>query len=333
QRAALLRERKESAGKITQPIVVGFFQGEVEKGETRRRAHGGDVGKIHGKRAPADVGGSEAFGKMAAPDDGVGDHDEVMILAWPQHRAVIADAHQQGRVALLAAEVLPDDLELSRHDESAASRRRLQRAQLAGGTIKNGIHVAMSVRRAEALGECHAFVDDHAIRNVDALLALGAADAKNGKLHRAHLFGRAIEMRSKQLLQFFGPPHVVPQQLVEVFRIDAAELRVLVVLQPERLPVVAADEVLIDRLHREAARVAAFAVRVALVVFFAHGRARIRLTISMAVSAASAPLLPALVPARSSACSMVSGVSTPKATGTPVCMAALPQALAHSPAT
>src|SRR5919106_6534983 len=42
---------------------------------------------------------------------------------------------------------------------------------------------------------------------------------------------------------------------------------------------------------------------------------RINDTISIATIAASAPLLPALVPARSIACSIVSTVSTPKATG------------------
>ena len=46
--------------------------------------------------------------------------------------------------------------------------------------------------------------------------------------------------------------------------------------------------------------------------------ARRRLIISMALWAQSAPLLPALVPARSMACSMVSVVRTPKSTGTPV---------------
>lgn len=43
-----------------------------------------------------------------------------------------------------------------------------------------------------------------------------------------------------------------------------------------------------------------------------------RLAVSTTASTASAPLLPALVPARSMACSRVSVVSTPKATGTPV---------------
>ena len=49
-----------------------------------------------------------------------------------------------------------------------------------------------------------------------------------------------------------------------------------------------------------------------------HSSTRIRFTISMAASAQSAPLLPALVPARSIACSMVSVVSTPNSTGTPL---------------
>ena len=59
----------------------------------------------------------------------------------------------------------------------------------------------------------------------------------------------------------------------------------------------------------------------------------------MAPRAASAPLLPALVPARSTACSIVSHVNTPKMQGTPVFIAAvngsdecLPALLRHKPA-
>jgi len=55
-------------------------------------------------------------------------------------------------------------------------------------------------------------------------------------------------------------------------------------------------------------------------------------TISMATMAASAPLLPALVPARSIACSMVSTVRTPKAQGTPVSSWTLFRPPADSPA-
>jgi len=55
--------------------------------------------------------------------------------------------------------------------------------------------------------------------------------------------------------------------------------------------------------------------------------------ISSATAAASAPLLPALVPARSTACSMVSVVSTPNTTGTPVSVATLWMPLAHGPDT
>ncbi len=50
----------------------------------------------------------------------------------------------------------------------------------------------------------------------------------------------------------------------------------------------------------------------------ASSNLRRRLTISMAAAAASNPLLPALMPARLSACSSVSQVSTPKLWGMPV---------------
>ena len=45
---------------------------------------------------------------------------------------------------------------------------------------------------------------------------------------------------------------------------------------------------------------------------------RKRFAISIAATAASAPLLPAFVPARSIACSMFSVVTTPKIVGTPL---------------
>ena len=60
---------------------------------------------------------------------------------------------------------------------------------------------------------------------------------------------------------------------------------------------------------------------------------RIRLASSTATRAASAPLLPSLPPARSTACSSVSVVSTPNATGTPVSLATRARPAAHSPAT
>ena len=55
--------------------------------------------------------------------------------------------------------------------------------------------------------------------------------------------------------------------------------------------------------------------------------------ISIAVIAASKPLLPAFVPARSTACSTVFVVRTPKAIGTPVSAAMLAKPLAALPAT
>ena len=63
----------------------------------------------------------------------------------------------------------------------------------------------------------------------------------------------------------------------------------------------------------------------------AHGfSARMRFTISIALWAHSAPLLPALVPARSIACSIVSVVRTPNITGTSLFSAALATPFATS---
>jgi len=58
-----------------------------------------------------------------------------------------------------------------------------------------------------------------------------------------------------------------------------------------------------------------------------------KLTISSADIAASSPLFPALVPARSMACSMLSVVKTPNEIGIPFCIDICPKPLAHSPAT
>src|SRR5690606_22322439 len=55
--------------------------------------------------------------------------------------------------------------------------------------------------------------------------------------------------------------------------------------------------------------------------------------ISIAVDAASAPLFPAFVPARSTACSIVSTVSRPKPIGTPCSSETRAMPLAASPAT
>lgn len=64
-----------------------------------------------------------------------------------------------------------------------------------------------------------------------------------------------------------------------------------------------------------------------------QGSSRSRFAISSAVEAAAQPLLPAFVPARSTACSIVSVVSTPNTTGTPVSSDTLAMPLAASAAT
>src|ERR1700753_2749815 len=76
-----------------------------------------------------------------------------------------------------------------------------------------------------------------------------------------------------------------------------------------------ADVCLKEHLHRE---FAGFATSAGGQASPPSTSLRRRLTISMAAMAASNPLFPALMPARFSACSRVSQVSTPKLCGTPV---------------
>src|SRR5690606_41280069 len=101
---------------------------------------------------------------------------------------------------------------------------------------------------------------------------------------------------------------------------------------------------LVERLHTEAAGDlaggdTAFGLGrrlvLAVVVVEAHlaSSCASRLTISRADRAASAPLLPALVPERSMACSIESTVSTPNATGMPASIDTCARPLVHSPAT
>src|SRR6185312_6615307 len=122
------------------------------------------------------------------------------------------------------------------------------------------------------------------------------------------------------------------QQVLEVVEVGHFHVLLVAELLDHRVHVAAGKLPRVQRLQRATASTGAggevnpFGTRV-------HHNRPCRLTISSAAIAASAPLLPALVPARSIACSMLSVVSTPNATGTPESSAALARPLAHSPAT
>src|SRR5690606_25200538 len=118
------------------------------------------------------------------------------------------------------------------------------------------------------------------------------------------------------------------QDLVEVGAVDLGEVVVGAELRLDLVQGLAGDLPGVQGLDGQAAGLAAsgglafrrLGCRVAAVLI-AHlaSNCASRLTISRAESAASAPLLPALVPERSMACSMESTVRTSKATGMPNC--------------
>src|SRR5690606_4823025 len=103
------------------------------------------------------------------------------------------------------------------------------------------------------------------------------------------------------------------QQVHEILQVGHFHVLLVAELVDHRVHVAAAQLPRVQRLQRAAAGARARLHVDAL----AHASLPYRLAISSAAMAASAPLLPALVPERSIACSMLSVVRTPNATGTP----------------
>ncbi len=85
-------ERAETVGKPLDEIPIRRRQRQREHGPGRRRAHRGEIGKIHREGFPANVFGQRRSGKMHAGDDRVGRRDELMSDRWREHRGIVADA-------------------------------------------------------------------------------------------------------------------------------------------------------------------------------------------------------------------------------------------------
>src|SRR5690606_32500325 len=103
------------------------------------------------------------------------------------------------------------------------------------------------------------------------------------------------------------------QQFMEILTINFLHVVVATELHFDIGQVIAGQLPLVQRLQCKTARLATRRWR-ALVNGIVHQSCLNRLTISMAVMAASAPLLPALVAERALACSMVSTGRSPKVT-------------------
>ena len=217
-----------------------------------------------------------------------------------------------------------------------ARRRLLGRAQGAGRAIEHGVDELVAFGRAELLRELDAFVDHDAVRHVEMLpqfLQTRSAARRARRGRAARRAGRVIRRAShrarsivsehalQQLLtKYSGSTSAYPSSVANWLRSSA---KVWPVICHWYSACMASRR---DRLRARPGPVAAP---------FRHSaaRRRSRFAISSATIAASAPLLPALVPARSTACSIVSVVSTPNAIGMPVSSAARARPDAHWPAT
>jgi len=199
---------------------------------------------------------------------------------------------------------------------------------LIGDAVKDAVDVAMALLGAKGFGKLHGLIDAHPIGNIQALAQLVAAQSQQGQFHRVKGSRRSVEVSIEGLIQRLGLGGDPPENLREEFKIHATESMIPQELALDGHRLVAGQLPLIKRLKDPAPGSCAGPLRLA-----GPHSWRKRLIISSSDMAASAPLLPALVPARSMACSMVSVVNTPKATGRLRCCMTCPRPLAHSPAT
>ena len=113
----------------------------------------------------------------------------------------------------------------------------------------------MRVGRAEALAQIDGFVDDHAIRNVEALLQLVHADHQDRGLDRIELLERPVEERRQRGLDAARAcAMTLAEQLLEVLAIDAGRILALQELLLDLGGRLLRQLPLIERLHRQLAR-------------------------------------------------------------------------------
>src|SRR3990167_2206518 len=218
--------------------------------------------------------------------------------------------------------------------------------QLGGQLVEDAVDELVAIGGAKDLRQLDAFVDHHAVRHVDTMTQLVGRQAQDRQLNWVQLFQRTVEETGEGVIQLGLVLRNTVEDFPKVSAINADKIIVDAELGFNFVYRLTGQVPLIQGLHGQTARFAARSglafgrlfvglggmIEIAVKTHLASSCAS-RLTISRADSAASAPLLPALVPERSMACSMESTVSTPKATGTPNSMETWARPLVHSPAT
>src|SRR5690606_4870578 len=233
--------------------------------------------------------------------------------------------------------------------------RSVERPELRRRPVEHRVHELVPLLRAEALREVDGFVDHDAERNLGTVAQLVDAEQQDAALDGVELRDRPVRERRHVGFERLLLRDDRLERLVEEPGVRALVPRASAELPQELRAVVARELALVQRLHQKLAspparvrvrpahggikrltgetgsRMGGVGYRVAARIARGgrrggarpvrprgcYARRRSRLTISSAASAASSPLLPAFVPARSIACSIVSTVSTPTPTGMP----------------
>src|SRR5439155_17667690 len=200
-------------------------------------------------------------------------------------------------------------LRMMSNSEATSSGFSLLRAQLRDELVEHAVHVLVAVGAAEILRELDRFVDHHLVGYIGRVLELERREQQDAALNRRELLQLAIEERRDQTLERRGVRYRALQETREILGVGLAETFRFGELGLKAGRVVARELPRVQALQRELARTAPRRFHLWLFAMLLP-----RFAISTATSAQSRPFCAA----RAFACSSVSVVRIPFATGTPL---------------
>src|SRR5262245_19049569 len=137
---------------------------------------------------------------------------------------------------------------------SVRARAALVRTQLCRGTIENGIHVLVPIRRTKFLREADSFADHDTKRHIIAHLELVEADQQDRMLDWIEILERPIEQRGEIGIEYLTRAAHLLHQFPEVFAVGARHVLVRQELLVQLLPRLSVELGLVNRLHRQPPR-------------------------------------------------------------------------------
>ena len=137
QRAAMNgRQRMETVGEGRQPGFVQPWQRQAQHAADRARAHGGQVGQVHGQRFMPQRTGIDVGKEMPPFQQQVGAGGDLLASRRGKQRAVVAHAQQAG--GRRPREIARDQIEFGRHGDSAVRPLRTVVDFNAAATARSG---------------------------------------------------------------------------------------------------------------------------------------------------------------------------------------------------